>query len=496
MCSTCINLGIACHGYRDTKSLAIRNQTTMVIQKEQKRRIPNRTPQKSVGEHSISEIVKVAVLRDTATNPTADEHLWTSSSATTPVPSAAMLTHLEDLATSYFMVLFSPSSAFHYIPKYWGELVKEGSPLELSMQALSLAALSLDCKQPGMLIAARSCYTQALVLTNNALSSVRNTTLDYTLLCVLFLSAFEGVMFGEQRSATNWTAHIQGTTTLLTLRGKTQLDSPLGRHLFIHATTNIRTSCAQRSTPVPLALIRLQEYASTVLNKSTLSHHLGPLLDRFVAIKARLHTLPPVECIVQSLDLDNELTHLMEQLFLTSPYSIVEQGSEHTNGALGSYNKPRHQYHSSLDTRRWNVLRMLRLFVNEWVCHAYACLADGDEPEQRDSLWESWQELPDTAARSIEKMIDDIISSVPSSLEVSGAPLAHSVRFLIWPLLSIGSLEFAPAFVRLDAISILKILSTNYNDPLAAEAANILETGGSIEEWFRIPADCALLVSI
>ncbi|PKK48976.1 hypothetical protein CI102_4153, partial [Trichoderma harzianum] len=459
MCSSCINLGITCHGYRDTKSLAVRDQTTMVIQKEQKRRIPNRTLQKAVGEHKTSDIVN-------------------------------------DLATSYFMMLFSPSSAFHYLPKHWGDLVKEGSPLELSMQALSLAALSLDCKQPGMRIAARSCYTQALLLTNNALSSVNNTTLDYTLLSVLLLSAFEGVMFGEQRSATNWTAHIQGTTTLLTLRGKKQLDSPLGIHLFLHAATNIRTSCAQRSTPVPLALIRLQEYASTVLNKSTLSHQLGPILDRFVAIKARLYTLTRVECIVQSFDLDNELAHLMDQLFLTSPYSIVKQGSEQTDDAWGSYNKPRHQYCSSLDTRRWNVLRMLRLFVNDWVCHAYACLADGDEPEQRDSRWERWRGLPDTAALSIVRIIDDIISSVPSSLEVSGAPLAHSVRFLIWPLLSIGSLESAPASVRLDAISILEVLSNRYDEPLAAEAASILETEGSIEEWFRIPADCVLLVSI
>jgi hypothetical protein len=492
-CSTCINLGIQCHGYRDTKSLVIRDQTAIVMQREKNKRIIDRTSKKAVGKRSTAEIIDRTASRDTATDLNADEHPWAAMNS---VPSASMPTHIEDLASSYFMVSFSLSSAFHYIPKYWDALVQNGNPLNLSMQALSLAALSLDCRQPLMLIAARSCYSKALGLTNRALSSLKDTSQDSTLLSVLFLSAFEGVLFGEQRSATNWTAHIQGIAALLTLRGKEQLHSPLGRHLFIHASTNIRTCCAQRSTLVPLALTRLQEYASTVLNNSTINQQLGPLMDKFVAIKARLHILPPAQCIVQSLYLDNELAHLMDQLFLTSPYSIDEQVSEHTSDAWSFYCKPRHQYSSSLDTRRWNVVRMLRLFVNEWICHAYACLADGDEFEQRNSLRESWQGLPETATLRIEKLIDEIILSIPSSLDVSGAPLAHSIRFLIWPLLAVGSSEFSPASVRLDAINILELLSSRYNDPLAAEAANKLQTRESIEEWFRIPADCALLVSM
>ncbi|KAL7907381.1 hypothetical protein GGI35DRAFT_87961 [Trichoderma velutinum] len=481
MCSSCINLGIDCHGYRDIKLLSIRDQTTMVIQREQNKINPKWKSKRAGDARPYSE---------------GNEHIWPWSSATNPGPAAAMPIHIDDLAISYFMLIFSISSSFHYIPHYWVELVKEDNSFELSMRALSLAALSLDCRQHEMLIAARGCYTKALMRINNALSCANDVTLDSTLLSVLFLGAFEAIISCEQGSAANWTAHIQGTTTLLILRGKEQLDSPLGKNLFTHASTNIRTSCAQRSVPVPPALIRLQEHASSMLNIPTTSRRLGPLLDRFTAIKARLDIMPPVECIYQSLCLDTELEHLMHQLFLTSPYKIIEQASEHENDPNGPCNRPRHQYSSAVDARRWNVVRMLRLFVNEWACRAYACLLDRNKLDSTEAPLESWQELPDTAAFRVEKIIDDIIASVPSSLENFGAISAHSVRFLIWPLLSIGASEFAPVSARLYAISTLKLLSSKYDEPLANEAAKTLETGAHVEEWFRIPADCALFVSI
>lgn len=100
------------------------------------------------------------------------------------------------------------------------------------------------------------------------------------------------------------------------------------------------------------------------------------------------------------------------------------------------------------------MVHILRLFVNEWVCNAYACLPDGNEPKQRDSLWESWQRLPDTAALYIKKIIDDVVASVPSSRGFWGT-LSSFGAFLISPLLSISASDLAPVNKWLDAISTL-----------------------------------------
>jgi hypothetical protein len=210
------------------------------MQREKNKRIIDRTSKKAVGKRSTAEIIDRTASRDTATDLNADEHPWAAMNS---VPSASMPTHIEDLASSYFMVSFSLSSAFHYIPKYWDALVQNGNPLNLSMQALSLAALSLDCRQPLMLIAARSCYSKALGLTNRALSSLKDTSQDSTLLSVLFLSAFEGVLFGEQR--------------------------PIGRHIFrvspLFSHSGAKNNCTVRLEDISL-YTRVRIFAPAVLS--------------------------------------------------------------------------------------------------------------------------------------------------------------------------------------------------------------------------------------
>jgi hypothetical protein len=37
----------------------------------------------------------------------------------------------------------------------------------------------------------------------------------------------------------SWTKHITGAAAILSLRGKKQLQTPIGRHLFVHLRTQL-----------------------------------------------------------------------------------------------------------------------------------------------------------------------------------------------------------------------------------------------------------------
>lgn len=55
----------------------------------------------------------------------------------------------------------------------------------------------------------------------------------------------------------SWLSHIKGATALLDLRGEAQLDSELGRGLFVQARTQIIAGCYQTRSPVPEVVVQL-----------------------------------------------------------------------------------------------------------------------------------------------------------------------------------------------------------------------------------------------
>jgi hypothetical protein len=57
----------------------------------------------------------------------------------------------------------------------------------------------------------------------------------------------------------NWLNHVKGATALLELRGEEQLDSELGRNLFIQARTYIIASCYQTRSSIPDIVVQLSQ---------------------------------------------------------------------------------------------------------------------------------------------------------------------------------------------------------------------------------------------
>jgi hypothetical protein len=192
---------------------------------------------------------------------------------------------------------------------------------------------------------------------------------------------------------------------------------------------------------------------------------MGKVLDRMAALRANMRGMQATKVVREALYLDRETADLLNKMerlsfkVITSAESVVE---------AYTYKGYIYQYNSQDAARYWNVMRMLRLFFNEWIFCAFQHDLRGvivDRPEPNDSLYEDWDRLPVMAIELLEK------------------PSRTSARFLVWPLASIGASELCPMPAKEFVINRLRALGERHGLDQANEAATMLEEGGPIEDW-------------
>ena len=380
------------------------------------------------------------------------------------------------------MHIFAPNSSFSYLPGHWCTLTG-AEKVKPAVYATALASWARESRQQGLMRLARSYYSKALAQTNKALGDPRLAVYDDILLSVLLLSAFEALAFRGRKSPTNWTAHVQGSATLLNLRGDKQLDSEIGRCLFHQTSMNIRTSCAQRRIPFPPNFSRLQKHAATVLDANSPSFRLGRLIHGFAALRVSMPGMLATAVVHEALYLDGEAIDLFDRMVIRQPYKVITKVESPSEAY--TYKGLMHQYQLQNDARLCNVMRMIRLVLNEWIFCSFQHELRGivvDRPAPEDPLSVEWDRLPTRAGLNAEELIDDTLASVPYSLELLDRGSSASARFLVWPLASIGASELCPTSAKIFVINRLKRFGEHGLEQ-AKEAAAMLEEGVSMEDW-------------
>ena len=389
----------------------------------------------------------------------------------------------EVVAITYFMNFHVETTLFSYLPAIWYS-VASNQGVKDAATAISLAALATKVQQPSIIRLARSHYATALATTNRTLSSPDLAHLDASLLSVLLLSTFEALTFQGRASPESWMAHVAGATALLELRGKQQLENELGQHLFNHANMIIQTSCAQRAVPIPLQLERLQQHASTIPGFDPWVNKLSELLRRIATLRSNMSGMLATKAVQESLLLEQQAIELLEDIQIRCPYEIVKSTRRTTQ--IITYQGYYHEYSSQIAARHWNILRMFRIYLNEWIFCAFNPDLRGivlNHPLPGEPLYEGWEELPQLAAAYAEKVINDVLASVPYSLDcLQDSPNAYA-RFLVWPLAGAASSEICPPSARRFAINRLGAISERHGLHQAAEAVSMLEGGGWTEDW-------------
>lgn len=348
--------------------------------------------------------------------------------------------------------------------------------------APALALLSQETRQPQLLPLARQHYAAAIAATNALLAT--HATADATLASVLLLGLFEATVFQGRSSPVCWTTHTDGVEALLRLRGAAHLRTPLDAALFAQACANVRAKYLQRNLPVPDDLVRLQTQLTAAGSGEVgldIVLRLGNIVDGVSALLSRIkrNSFGDVEgdlagFVAGGLEIDAHVQALMTELEEKDPAYIVF-------GGLGALEGLGCRYRDVLVARRWNVLRMIRVFLNGWMYQAASHLMmDHDSSEglllgRHDVLLDSTRSTAEAAAR-------DVLSSVPYFLDPTKSSL-FAAKSLVWPLCCVAACRAVPLAVVSQARASLEALATGLGVDQAMEALRTLDEEHDMGDW-------------
>ncbi|KAF4960155.1 hypothetical protein FGADI_1174 [Fusarium gaditjirri] len=474
-CSTCVRMKISCFGYRDVHSVKIKDQTSAVIRRAQR--------QRGVDGKSASES------SSPGRNYVSPE--YPSQSHNMEVDCLRISSPPEELALGYFLFVFTRSGPFTYLHEHTTTLAIDDDIIQ-AIHAPALASLALEHRRGDLLRAARYHYSKALTQTNQDLSDPQIAILDKTLLRVLLLSTFEGLVFEGRGSTRNWELHVQGALRLLVMRGKQQFQTEIGRRLFHHTAINVLTNCIMRSSPIADDFLRLYDYATS--GQSGLDEPRARMIE-FVCQFARMSDarkgMLATDFVRECMDLDKKAAEFIDIFFKDLPYEVVDITSEENRqNAPGTeicaYKDTIHRYQSQQSARIYNTARLVRLTVKEWMYSIFDRNPHGviiNKPGEDDPLRASWDQLPIKAALQAIDVIDDMLASVPYSLELLNTPYRTASRYVVWPLANAAGSVVCPPPARLYIIDRLKELAVKANLDQAMQAANMLEERVPLEDW-------------
>lgn len=238
-------------------------------------------------------------------------------------------------------------------------------PLVASVDAVSLAFLSFqfDCTEASVI--SREKYVSALPRLNQALRTPESATSDSTLLAVLLLDLFEKMTNNNPRSIGSWMSHINGALALVELRADPLYLDSTGLRLSGRLSINLLISCVSANVPVPPALMKLRSDLEPFLNKEDPKWRISALVATYANLNGAIQDqcLLSSDIIARATELDLEFLSLAKHMPSTWLYSTtyLEEASESV------LEKRYDTYPDHFITQGWNVLRVMRVLLNDII---------------------------------------------------------------------------------------------------------------------------------
>jgi hypothetical protein len=434
-------------------------------------------------------------------------------SAERPYP--AMSQALADIAIAFFLTHYTAGSHFEYLPWLYSDSWME-SLFTSAVQAVAIASLSNETRNPELMALARKKYSHSLVETNKALRDPRACCQDGTVASILLLAHFEtlasedttgvsdvALAHGEARysPSASWDRHLQGAVSLLTLRPKPKFDRPIEFKLYQHVDAMVRYSCIQRCIRVPLELSSWHIPFGAKRDQADPNRRFMVVVDDFTELRSSIKEgslTDPQEIIRRGSAIDANAA-LVARSF---PQSWVYDTVVTSQDKKGVYKNKYHLYPNHRAAQLWNEVRMTRLALNE-ILLGYSEDACQSNDEGADEGGKDLFSLRARYLRVVEQMATEICQSTTQFLcrprsgtspvqpidivSSSATPPAASVYFLIWPLFTAaGASRVASKSLIAFAIERLHFIEREINIPQAGKAAIMLEQGILHEDWLHM----------
>jgi hypothetical protein len=444
---------ILCPGYRDPLDQLFRDESAAVSKRAQK-------SYKALGDSTRDALLDPESLHSTPRPTEAFDvparRLDMLMSFSTPGPSLSQ--SIRDVALAHFMSSYVPGSHFAYLPELYcasGEDVA----LAATVHAASQARLAWELGQPGLMAQAKRSYAKALAKTNAALSNSATAKTDAVLVSVLLLSLYESIICADAGTPENWTKHTHGAFALIQLRGRNQLDTPVGRALFIQVANIICVDNLRSGTRVAPDLVELQKAALRYTDECPrfgMSRSTGELTNLLADVRSG--HLTPLGIVDATQQLEAKHTAFILGLPAYWQYAVEELDKVQPD----MYRRTIHHYSSNRAAQFWNSYRMTRILLNG-IMHAAA-----------QNLLPLDKTLLARAERNVNEMAADICASVPQFTDPRQFSIA-SAGTLLWPLSAVRSADLVGEELREYAEGRLRFLGRGLRIPQAEKVASCRE---------------------
>jgi Fungal specific transcription factor domain len=363
--------------------------------------------------------------------------------------------------------------------------------LTLAIDAVSLAYLSQQLFSDTASFIARQRYIAALRMTNKALQCPKTAARDTTLLATLLLDLFEKIINNKPRVIESWTGHVKGALVLVELRGLDTFRDPAAVRVLVRLSTNVLISCVASGSPIPKELKDLRAYVTQFLDATDLKWRLMDLMVEYIDLQAEIRRshLPICTAFQKSLELDGKYAALA--INVPPAWQPKTTILEHTYERI--FEQHYDTYGDRHITQPMNVLRLIRIFLNEFILAHYV--------EVGETL-----SLAEAACKNIEQMGREICASVPQYVDClcaardrsrcSSTEPQHShspsqsldCYTLIFPLYVAARSKYSPASLKAWVIRELHYIGSHFSIRNAELVAQMLENGTDLENPWAVYA--------
>ena len=324
-------------------------------------------------------------------------------------------------------------------------------------------------------------------------------------MAALLLDLFEKITDSEPRNNKSWTSHVNGALALVKFRGLEQFQDPSEFTILVRLSTHHIVSCVASGSPVPEILNQLQAYIGTRLHAQDPMLLLSNLMVQYANLcsEDRRGILSSDEYIKLSMELDSRIQAFDIDLPLSWQHStmLLDHKSDK------AFDLHFHSYSNPRVCQARNILRVIRILLNESLIEHYSALPTSDKD----------MALIGAAHENIEMLSGEICACVPQYIdcddaarhrlpasEQANAPVQNANHTLdggpwgishhhtpnhqldcytlIFPLYVVGRWKAVPG-ARLGVINQLRYISSHFCIRNAEMAAQMLERETDVGPW-------------
>ncbi|CAG8879188.1 unnamed protein product [Penicillium nalgiovense] len=362
---------------------------------------------------------------------------------------------LDFFLSQYVVRQSGPSSGFFdYAPAMLAQDDGGNDMLEGAMLAVGFSGLARTTSQADLLTRSMMMYTRTMERVNLALADPQAARRDSTIVSVLVLALYEF----SKASIDGWKHHIEGATSLLNLRGRSQFSTSTGRQIFKDVFSQLLTNCLRSGSPYPRAYACCASrpptssasriptgspaaaWSSFWISTSTFPlaatrsfptlpvppppPPLSPPLP-IPPTRPLLHPVlpPPLPPRSPVLSRAFEIDYRLESTFSKCPSEW--QFTAKSNSSSNSYDPTRtrrdvnHIYHDVWIASVWNSMRICRILTNHAISHL---LLRGANTDSNWFFANNYADRLHQATQTIVRLRDEMLASVPQLMGCATSP--------------------------------------------------------------------------